>query len=136
MYRVPTIRALVDRSPSDAIFLQPSDELREQPFLLPEVLGYLSMPDPTLWVPPTDHKLVLGLVKIARCLGVEEMIQKLAVCLEITPDALKQMKTGALWKKIRSQIRYVSVVSVHQCYVSILLCVSCVTGVVTSTLHY
>ncbi len=81
--------ALVDRSPTDAIFLQPSDELREQAFLLPEVLGYLCMTDLTLWVSPRDHKLVLGLVKIARCLGVE-MINKLAICLEISPGALTQ----------------------------------------------
>ncbi len=64
-----------------------------------------------------DRKVVLGLIKIARCLGVEEMINKSVICLEISPGAQKRMKTSALWKMIRSQIRYGSVVSVHQCYV-------------------
>ncbi len=48
VYRVPRFRTLIDRSPSDAIFLEPSDELREDPFLLLDVLGYLGMPDPSV----------------------------------------------------------------------------------------
>ncbi len=57
------------------------------------------MPDPTLRIPLMDQKVVLGLVKIARCLGVEEMINKSVICLEISPSALKHMKTSALWKR-------------------------------------
>ncbi len=101
------MKALVDGSLSDVVFLQPTDDIREKPFALQYVLGYLGMPDPTRWAVPDDDKLLLGIVKAARCLGVHEVIEHLASVLEIPPSQLKQMKTGQLWKKIRAQTRCV-----------------------------
>ena len=46
VYKLPIIKAMVDASQVDAIFFQPSDDIREDPFVLPDVLGYLGMPDP------------------------------------------------------------------------------------------
>ncbi len=99
--------ALADGSLSDAVFLQRTDNICEDPFVLPHVLGYLGMPDPARWAVPDNDKLLLGIVKAAECLGVHKVIQHLASVLEITPSQLKQMKTGQLWKKIRSQTRCV-----------------------------
>ncbi len=108
VYRVPVFKRLIDSSPADAVFLVANDDLREDPFLLPNVLGYLGLPDPARWAVPEDYKVLLGIVKVARCLGVDEVINHLANTLEIPPAALRTMKTGALLKKIRSQIRCVS----------------------------
>ncbi len=107
MYRAPLLKALADGSLSDAVFLQPTDDIREKPFALQHVLGYLGMTDPTRWAVPDDDKLLLGIVKVARCLGVHEVIEHLASVSEIPPSQLKQMKTGQVWNKIRTQTRCV-----------------------------
>ena len=39
-------KKMVDTSPADVVFLEPTDDLREDPFILPDVLGYLRMLDP------------------------------------------------------------------------------------------
>ena len=62
VYKLPIIKAMVDALPVDAIFLQPSDDIREDPFVLPDVLGYLGMPDPA----PSDLNRLVGIVKLAR----------------------------------------------------------------------
>ena len=41
VYKIPLIKSMVDASPVDAIFLEPNDVFREDPFVLPDVLGYL-----------------------------------------------------------------------------------------------
>ncbi len=116
---MPSLRTLIDRSPSDAIFLEPNDALREEPFILPDVLGYLGMPDPRRWAVPTDYKVLLGMVKVARCLEIEELLNQLGNSLEIPPAELKTMQTGKLMKKIRSQIR--SVHSINYCILGMLV---------------
>ena len=98
---------MVDTSPADAVFLEPSDDLREDPFVLPDVLGYLRMPDPVCWAVPTDLNCLLGIIKLARTLGVNTIIEHLSSVLEIAPETVKSSKTGALRKKIRDHLRCV-----------------------------
>ena len=93
----------------DAIFFQPSDDIREDPFVLPDVLGYLGMPDPACWAVSSDLNCLVGIVKLARCLRVDEILNHLGSVLEIAPESLRAMKTGMLRKKIRSQLRYISI---------------------------
>ena len=58
VYHIPLVKRMVDASPADAVFLEPSDDLHEDPFVLPDVLGYLGMPDSTKrsQSPPWDYK--------------------------------------------------------------------------------
>ena len=107
VYKLPTIKAMVDASQVDAIFFQPSDDIREDPFVLPDVLGYLGMPDPARWAVPSDLNRLVGIVKLARCLRVDQILDHLGSVLEIAPDALRVMKTGILRKKVRNQLRCV-----------------------------
>ncbi len=53
-HQVPMLRELIDKASLDVIFLTPSDDLREDPFILPDMLGYLGMPHPSRWPVPTD----------------------------------------------------------------------------------
>jgi len=97
---------MVDTSPVDAIFFQPSDDIGEDPFVLPDVLGYLSMPDPACWAVPSDLNRLVDIVKRARCLRVDEILNHLGSVLEIAPESLRAMKMGML----RSKLRYISYV--------------------------
>ena len=45
VYKLPVIKAMVDASPADAITLQPSDDIHEDPFVLLNAFGLLGMPD-------------------------------------------------------------------------------------------
>ena len=92
---------MVDASPVDAIFFQPCDDIREDPFVLPDVLGYLSMPDPACWAVPSDLNHLVGIVKLARCLRADEILNHLGSAFEIAPESLRTMKTGMLRKKFR-----------------------------------
>jgi len=100
---------MVDTSPVDAIFFQPSDDICEDLFVLPYVLGYLGMPDPVCWAVRSDLNRLVGIVKLARCLRVDEILNHLGSVLEIAPESWRAMKTGMLRKKIRSQLRYISI---------------------------
>ena len=104
-YHIPIVKKMVNISPADMVFLKPTDDLREDPFVLPDVLGYLRMPDPVRWPLPTDLNLPLCIVKLARMLGVNTIIEHLSSVLEIAPETLKPSKTGALRKKIRAHLR-------------------------------
>jgi len=84
---------MVDTSSVDAIFFQPSDDIREDLFVLPDVLGYLGMPDPACWAVPSDLNRLVGIVKLARCLRVDEILNHLGSVLEIVPESLRAMKT-------------------------------------------
>ncbi len=46
---LPLLRELIQRAPYDLITLEASDDVREDPFVLPDVLGYVGMPDPRRW---------------------------------------------------------------------------------------
>ena len=65
------------------------------------------MLDPAHWAVPTDLNRLLGIIKLARTLGVNLIIKHLSSALAIAPDALKSLKTGALQKKIRDRLRCV-----------------------------
>lgn len=45
---------MVNASPADAAILEPTDDLHEDPFVLPDVLGYLRMPDMARWAVPNN----------------------------------------------------------------------------------
>ena len=77
----------------DAIFFQPSDDIREDPFVLPDVLGYLSMPDPACWAVPSDLNRLVSIIKLARCLRVDEILNHLESVLEIAPESLRLLST-------------------------------------------
>ena len=88
---------MVDTSPADVVFLELTDDLGEDPFVLSDVLGYLGMPEPVRWAVPTDLNRLHGIVKLARTLGVvTTIIKHLSSVLEIAPETLKSSKTGAL----------------------------------------
>ena len=87
---------MVDTSPAEVVFLELTDDLGEDPFVLSDVLGYLGMPEPVRWAVPTDLNRLLGIVKLARTLGVTTIIKHLSSVLEIAPETLKLSKTGAL----------------------------------------
>ena len=87
---------MVDTSPADVVFLELTDDLGEDPFVLSDVLGYLGMLKPVRWAVPTDLNRLLGIVKLARTLGVTTIIKHLSSALEIAPETLKSSKTGAL----------------------------------------
>ena len=125
VYKIPLIKSMVDASPVDAIFLEPNDVFREDPFVLPDVLGYLGMPDPARWAVPSDLNRLVGIVKLARCLKVEQILHHLGSILEIAPESLCSLKTGMLCKKIRSQLRCVHV-CIAQAFLSEVVCTSIV----------
>jgi len=74
---------VVDTSPVDAIFFQPSDDIREDPFVLPDVLGYLGMPDPACWAVPSDLNRLVGIVKTCQAPEGCEILNHLGSVLEI-----------------------------------------------------
>ncbi len=39
-HQVAMLRELIDKDSLEVIFLTPSDDLREHPFILPDMLGY------------------------------------------------------------------------------------------------
>ena len=81
------------------------------------MLGYFGMPDPARWAVPTDLNRLLGIIKLARTLGVNPIIEHLSSALEIAPDSLKLLKTGVLRKKMRDKSRCVHLL----CFKSILI---------------
>ena len=50
-YRIPSLKELVDEARMDFVYLTPSETLREDPFVLDHVLGYLGMPDLHMQLP-------------------------------------------------------------------------------------
>ncbi len=95
----------MDAALADAICFEASDDMREDPIVLPDVLGYLGMPDSAHWAVLNDLNRLLGIVKLARCPGVE-MLEHLGSMLEMLTESFK-IKTRLLLKKLRSQIRCV-----------------------------
>ena len=100
--------ALSPRGPA-AFYNYYYENFREKPFLLPHVLGYLGLPDPTKWKFPADWNVVVGLIKIARYLQTTTLIEHIASILEVPPRALDGTR---LCKLVRSKIRFVCV---HVC---------------------
>ena len=62
-YQIPGLKELIDGAKKDFIF--PSETLREDTFILDHVFGYLGMPAPSKWCPPTECKVVVGIIKVA-----------------------------------------------------------------------
>lgn len=79
---------------------------REDPFLLPEVLRYLALPDRTKWQCPADLHTVMGLINLARHMGAKYLLQDLSTVLEIPLEKLRQ-GGKKLNQLVRSQLRYV-----------------------------
>ena len=117
VYHIPLVKRIMDASPADTVFSEPSDNLHEDPFVPPDVLGYPRMPDPARWAAPNILNRLLGILKLARTLGVNPIVEHLSSALEIAPEALKLLKTGAFRKKIRDQLRCVHLL----CFKSILI---------------
>ena len=44
-YCIPLIKKMVGASPADAAILEPTDDLHEDPVVLPDTLGYLGKPN-------------------------------------------------------------------------------------------
>jgi len=109
VYKIPIIKTVVDASQVDAIFFQPSDDIREDPFVLPDVIEYLGMPDPACWAVPSDLNHLVGIAKLARCLRADEILNHLGSAFEIAPESLRTMKMGMLRKKIQSQFSYMCI---------------------------
>jgi len=84
---------------------QLSDDIHEDPFVLPDVLGYLGMLKPARWAVPSDLNCLVSIIKLARCLRVDEILNHLDSVLEIAPESLRAMK-------IQSQLRYIFI---HTC---------------------
>ena len=98
--------AVYHTSPADVVFLELTDDLHEDPFVLPDILGYLGTPDSVCWAVPNALNRLHSIVKHARTLGVNTIIEHLSSVLEIAPETLKSSKTGAL-RKIRDHLRCV-----------------------------
>ncbi len=61
VYQVPVLRGLIHKASRDVIYFTSSDDLKEDPFILPDILGYLRMHHPSRWAVPTDlYRLAEG----------------------------------------------------------------------------
>ncbi len=65
------------------------------------------MANPRRWAVPNDLKRMVGIVKLARYLKAGEMMERLSTMLEFKVELLRTLKTGALYRKVRSQLRYI-----------------------------
>ena len=88
------------------VFLTPSENLREDPFVLDHVLGYLGMPDPSKWCPPTECGVVVGIIKVARMWG-KRHFWRVSSVVEIPLEKLNHPKR--LMKLVRDKLRSVCV---------------------------
>ena len=106
-YRIPALKQLIDEARTDFVYLTPSETLREDPFVLDHVLGYLGMPDPSKWCPPTDCGVVVGIIKVAKMWGIKPLLESLSSVLEIPLEKLNHPKR--LMKLVRDKLRSVCV---------------------------
>lgn len=83
-YRRPSLKELIDAATTDFIFLTPSETLREDPFVLDHVLGYLGMPDPSKWCPPTECRVVVGIIIVFQMWGIKPLLESLSSILDFS----------------------------------------------------
>jgi len=62
------------------------------------------MPDPACWAVPSDLNRLVDIVKRARCLRVDEILNRLGSVLEIAPESLRAMKSGDASKEAQVHI--------------------------------
>ena len=103
-YKIPALKELIDEARTDFVFFTPSETLREDPFVLDHVLGYLGMPDPSKWCPPTECGVLVGIIKVARMWGIKPLLESLSSVLEIPLEKLNHPKRlmKLVWNKLRS----------------------------------
>ena len=106
-YRIPAMKELIDETRTNFVYLTSSETLREDPFVLEHVLGYLGMPDPSKWCPPTDCGVVVGIIKVAKMWGIKPLLESLSSVLEIPLERLNHPKR--LMKLVRDKLRSVCV---------------------------
>ena len=79
--------------------------LREDPFVLPNVLTYLGMPEPSKWPCPPDRNHVLGVIRVARVFRARGLLKHLSNILEI-PEEKFALGGKELSRLIRDKMRY------------------------------
>jgi len=102
-YKIPVLKRLIHKADCDFVILDPSKIVREEPFVLPYVLGFMGLPDTTKWCPPDDPYLVVGIIKLARAWKIEFLLSYLASILEIDVKTLRHGK--GLCGLVRSKLR-------------------------------
>lgn len=104
---IPTLRVLVKKAKVNFVALQPSDLLREEPFVLPYVLAFISLPDCTKWCPPNNVAVLVGIVNVARAWKLDFLMNYLSSTLEMPLDVMYHGKN--MRQRIRSKLRWVLV---------------------------
>ena len=93
------------KASEDRFVLQTSRDLVKEPFVLPKILEYLGDKNRVVRrLAPADHRETFGIVCACKLLGVEEVLEDLAGCLEMEHSVFSMLK-GRLWMKLRSVVR-------------------------------
>jgi len=98
-YKIPAIHHLTERSGCDFIILKPSRIVREEPFVLPYVLGFTG--------PPNNPYLVLGVINLARAWNIKLLLNHLSSNLEIHMEMM--CSGGDIFRLVRSKLGWVLV---------------------------
>lgn len=85
------------------IELVPNEDLVEDPFVLPQILQYISYPSAKLTA-PVNHRELFGIVQACKKLGVTNVLDNLSIFLEV-PQTTRSLTRGRLMTKLRSIIR-------------------------------
>ena len=87
----------------DVLEPEVSEDLVEEPFILPDLLDYISLPEPDVRrLAPTDHRTLFRIVHACKALVAKGVLADLALSLEIQPTAL-DLPHGRLWTRLRSK---------------------------------
>ena len=84
VYKIPSLKELIDAATTNFIFLTPSETLREDPFVLDHVLGYLGMPDSSKLCPPTECRVVVGIIIVVQMWGIKPLLESLSSILDFS----------------------------------------------------
>jgi len=120
-YKIAAMRHLIERAECDFIVLKPSRIVREEPFVLPYVLGFMGLPDLTKWCPPNDPYIVVGVINLARAWNIKLLLNHLSSTLEIPMETM--CSGGDIFRLVRSKLRWVFV-HAH----SVILYVTCMSS--------
>ena len=68
----------------DVFELKANEDLVKEPFVLSDLLDYISLPEPDVRrLAPTDHRTLFGIVCACKALGAKGVLADLALSLEI-----------------------------------------------------